>query len=77
MLRQDKTRTTPNDHSGGMPQNKALAPLRTQPFLKEPSRDGNTIVMLPDQTVDETARREQQTATIATKIASFEQKFGK
>ncbi|KAK2610117.1 hypothetical protein N8I77_003572 [Diaporthe amygdali] len=64
------------DH-GGMPQNKALAPLRTQPFLKEPSRDGNTIVMLPDQTVDETARREQQTATIATKIASFEQKFGK
>lgn len=60
-----------------MPQNQELASLRTQPFLKEPSREGNTIVMLPDQTVDEKARQQQQTASIATKIASFEQKFGR
>ncbi|KAL2286587.1 hypothetical protein FJTKL_06935 [Diaporthe vaccinii] len=70
-------RTTPNDNSGGQPQNQALSSLRTQPFLKEPSRDGNTIVMLPDQTGDEKARREQQAASIATKIASFDQKFGR
>lgn len=76
-LRQARRRTTPNDNSGGKPQNQALSSLRTQPFLKEPSRDGNTIVMLPDQTGDETARRQEQTASIATKIALFEQKFGR
>ncbi|KAI3390612.1 hypothetical protein diail_9091, partial [Diaporthe ilicicola] len=70
-------RTTPSEHSGVKPQNQALASRRTEPFLKEPSRDGNTIVLLPDQTVDEKARQQQQTASIATKIASFEQTFGR
>lgn len=33
--------------------------------------------MIPDQTGDEKARRQQQTASMTTKIASFEQKFGR
>ncbi|POS72537.1 hypothetical protein DHEL01_v209069 [Diaporthe helianthi] len=70
-------RTTPNDNSGGTPMNEALSSLRTLPFLREPSRDGNTIVMIPDQTGDEKARSQQQTARMTTKIASFEQKFGR
>jgi hypothetical protein len=75
-LRWTHASTTPNDNSGGVAKNQDLSSLRTLPFLEEPLRDGNILVMIPDQTSDVKVRCQQQRAIMAAKIASIEKKFG-
>ncbi|ROW10668.1 hypothetical protein VPNG_05099 [Cytospora leucostoma] len=68
--------TTQDSHSGGSPpEDRALADSRTQVFVREATRDGNTLVGLPDQTADVETSRQDNRQRVGKKIEAFEKKF--
>ncbi|KUI53190.1 hypothetical protein VP1G_10520 [Cytospora mali] len=68
--------TTTTPYSGGSnPENQALARRRIEAFVREPARDGNNLVTLPDQTTDLKTRRRDSKKRMEGTVETFEQQF--
>lgn len=52
-----------------------LASSRTQSFVQEPPKSGNTLATLPYQTADVDARRREMKVKMMDYIADFDQDF--
>lgn len=56
-------------------QNIDLASTRTDSFVQEPPKDGNTLATLPYQTTDVDARRREMKVKMMDYIAEFDEEF--
>lgn len=52
-----------------------LASSRTESFVQEPPKSGNTLATLPYQTTDVDARRREMKVKMMDYIAGFDQEF--
>lgn len=57
------------------PQANGLASSRTQSFVQEPPKSGNTLATLPYQTADVDARRREMKVKMMGYIAGFDHEF--
>lgn len=56
-------------------QDNGLASSRTQSFVQEPPKSGNTLATLPYQTADVDARRREMKVKMMDYIAGFDHEF--
>lgn len=56
-------------------QDNGLASSRTQSFVQEPPKSGNTLATLPYQTTDVDARRREMKVKMMDYIAGFDHEF--
>lgn len=54
-----------------------LASSRTESFVQEPPKNGNTIAALPYQTANVDARRREMKVKMMDYIADFDNEFGR
>lgn len=58
-------------------QDDGLASSRTESFVQEPPKNGNTIAALPYQTANVDARRREMKVKMMDYIADFDNEFGR
>lgn len=69
-------RTTPGPCSGGSsPEDQSFSPWRVQQFLREPVREGNVLIALPDQTPDVKSSSQDKEKEMRAQIETFEKRF--
>ncbi|KAL1883349.1 hypothetical protein Daus18300_000407 [Diaporthe australafricana] len=75
-MTQERSQLSPSS-AGSAVSNHALAPRRLQVFLQEPPRDGNILVLLPDQVSDFRANRDNKKMAMIEGFRAFDQIFNR